>query len=74
MNLIEFPDRNIQDIPAALRRLADAIEANEFGDVYNVAWVMNASGFLSIGLLGASTSLHADTLLLLMRGQKELLE
>lgn len=53
--LITLPDRDIRDIPRALRDLADSIEAGKYGRAYNLAWVMDCGDKrIEVGLLGAS--------------------
>lgn len=58
------------DIPQALRNLADDIEkGNEFdGKVVKVVWVTFTDvGSMSIGFLGKSDSIAAETSLILQR-------
>jgi len=56
MKLLQFPQRDVTDVPAALRRLADDIEAGKFGEAPHLAWVIDCGDSrLSIGLLGEST-------------------
>lgn len=52
--LVKLPDRNVQDIPRALRTLADEIEQGKIGgDCHNIAWVIDAGdGRVECGLLG----------------------
>jgi hypothetical protein len=53
LKIVDFPAQNISDIPNALRTLADNIEAGDFGDAHNIAWVIDkGEGQISIGLLG----------------------
>lgn len=53
--IIELPDRNLTDVPDGLRALARAIEAGEYADAYNVAWVIDCGdGVTKVGLLGAA--------------------
>ena len=53
LKVIDFPLTNISDVPNALRHLADNIEAGEYGDAHNLAWVIDqGNGQISIGLLG----------------------
>lgn len=51
--LMQFPDRDIRDIPRALRALADKVEGGEFGDAHNLAWVIDCgNGQIETGLAG----------------------
>ena len=55
MKVVDLPKNAFSDITGGLRRLADEIDAGEYGDVCNVAWVMDADyAPISIGLLGRS--------------------
>ena len=54
--LIEFPDRDIRDVPRALRALADQIEAGEMGDAHNCAWVVDCGDRrIEVGLCGSAS-------------------
>lgn len=56
LKVIDFPSPTIKDIPSCLRILADNIEAGEFGDAHNMAWVIDqGDGEISVGLLGQSS-------------------
>ena len=51
--LLEFPDVSLLDIARGLRNLADSIEAGNYGDAHNVAWVVDSGhGKIELGLLG----------------------
>lgn len=53
MKVVKFPARDLADIPAALRRIASEIEAGEYGDSHNLAWVIDCGdGRIECGLLG----------------------
>ena len=53
MEIIQLPDRDIGNVPRALRALADAIERGEFGDGHNVAWAVDCGrGRVEVGLAG----------------------
>ena len=55
LNVINFPDRDVEDIPRMLRVIADEIESKQFGDAHNLAWVIDCGdGRLEIGLMGAA--------------------
>ncbi len=59
--LVEFPDRDVGDIPRGLRALADQIEAGEYGDAHNCAWVIDCgAGRVDLGILGSSPLPGAD--------------
>jgi hypothetical protein len=38
--LVQFPEREIDDIPRMLRRLAEQIEAGQYDEANNVAWAV----------------------------------
>lgn len=53
MKLIKFPGSKLDDVPEALRRLADEIEAGALGDVHRLAWIAEvAGGEIGVGLIG----------------------
>ena len=54
MNIV--PIKAALDIPAGLRWLADNIEKGEYGEVWNVAWVLNGETIFADGILGANGS------------------
>jgi hypothetical protein len=41
MNVVKLEVPCIGDVSEALRRLADAIDAGEYGDAHNLAWVID---------------------------------
>jgi hypothetical protein len=41
MNIVKFSGTHAADIPTQLRELADRVEARAFGDVHNVAYVLD---------------------------------
>ena len=54
MNIVKFSGTHAADIPTQLRELADRVEARAFGDVHNVAYVLDRGGKdTSVGLMGA---------------------
>jgi hypothetical protein len=75
MKVVELQVQSFADITGGLRRLADAIDAGEYGDVCNVAWVVDADYQpLEVGLLGrAQGSPDAVCVLLLEAGKLNLL-
>lgn len=59
--LVQFPERNLQDIPGCLRRLADAIDNGEYAGLDSFAWVMDCrGGDIRLGLAGG-TEPHPGT-------------
>ena len=53
MKVVEVQIQSLDDITGELRRLADSIDAGDYGDVCNVAWVVDADYQpVSVGLLG----------------------
>ena len=53
LKLVTLKSGNLTDIPAALRLMADRIEAGEYGDAHNLAWVIDCGdGRTDCGLLG----------------------
>ena len=53
INVVQFPELSMQSVPDGLRKLADQIDAGEFGDAHNLAWVIDeGEAALSVGLLG----------------------
>lgn len=51
--LLNLPDRDLGDVPRALRKLADEIEGGEFGDAHNCAWVVDCGDKrIELGLCG----------------------
>jgi hypothetical protein len=69
MNVIEFPNPSLHNIPAMLRNIADDIDAGEFGhlragvmvlesdtDLFNFGWD-DAEGFKAVGLFYAGAQM-----------------
>lgn len=53
LKVVELPPTAMQDIPAALRRLADRVEAGEFGAAHNIGYVVDCGDHeIAVGLLG----------------------
>ncbi len=71
--LLKLPDRNIQDIPRALRTLADQVEQGKLGDCHNIAWVVDVGdGRVECGLLGAAAEAGPTAYLLFGKGMRAL--
>lgn len=66
LQLISFPKKpGILDVPDALRQLAQAIEAGEYGDAHNLAWVIDrGTDIPAIGLMGKAAAPGAEAHLL----------
>lgn len=47
-----IPTGNLQDIPAALRMLADDIEGGTFGTVDALAWTLDGNAGYALGMIG----------------------
>ena len=59
MNVVPLPSRDLQNIPAMLRKLADAIEAGEHGTPTECAVVLNAQPLAVFGFgLADGTVVH----------------
>lgn len=69
--LVELQAPNIGDLSAGLRRLADAIDAGEYGDAKRVAWVIEADD-ITTGMLGRSASALSEGHMLLSLGMRQL--
>lgn len=53
MKVVELPVSDIGDVPRMLRTLADQIEAGDYGDAHNLAWVLDCGdGRIEVGLCG----------------------
>lgn len=50
--LVQLPTNSLGDIPGGLRRLADSIEAGEFGEVASLAWTFDSDQGTALGMLG----------------------
>jgi hypothetical protein len=73
VKLIQFPDVDVGDIARGLRRMADDIEKGEYGDAFNLAWVMDCGeGHIEVGLLGRSPEPGAAAHLLFGVGMSKL--
>lgn len=74
MKIVQLPPNNaVQDVPEALRRLAASIEAGEFGDTHNVAWVVDCGEQeLGLGLLGPAPDIGTTAYYLFGRAMRKL--
>ena len=71
--VLKLPDRDLTDVPRALRALADAVERGEFADAHNVAWVIDCGDSrVECGLAGPAPEPGAAAHLLLAIGQRKL--
>lgn len=71
--VLQFPDRDLTDVPRTLRALADAIERGEYGDAHNVAWVVDCGDSrVACGLAGAAPEPEATAHLLFAIAQRKL--
>jgi hypothetical protein len=73
LKLIEFPGKDIRDIPRGLRALADSIEAGEYGDAHALVWAVDCGGGrVEVGLLGETAEPGAVGYLLLGMAMRRL--
>lgn len=73
VTLLKFPDRDLTDVPRALKALADAIERGEYGDAHNVAWVVDCGDSrVECGFAGADPLPGATAHLLFAIAQRKL--
>lgn len=71
--LIQMPDRNLSDVPNALRDLADAIEAGKYDGAHNLAWVIDCGDSrIEVGLLGKAPEPALTAYLLLGLGMRRI--
>lgn len=71
--LVVLPERNIQDIPRALRTLAEEVEQGRLGDCHNIAWVVDCGGgHVECGLLGPAAEAGPTAYLLFGKGMRKL--
>lgn len=57
LKVVQLDVGDLSDVSAGLRRLADGIDAGEYGDAHNLAWVIDSgNGETAIGMLGKSAS------------------
>lgn len=73
VKVLKMPERNVQDIPRALRTLAEEVEQGKLGDCHNIAWVVDVGGGrVEVGLLGAAAEAGPTAHLLLAKGLRAL--
>lgn len=73
MNVVELPKTSILDVVTGLRNLADEIEAGHYGEISNLAWVMDGNE-MTFGLLGKASSPDALFIMMMEIGKHELIE
>ena len=74
MKVVQFPPCNaVQNVPEALRSLAASIEAGEFGDAHNIAYVVDCGEQeLGLGLLGPAPDSGTTAYYLFGRAMRKL--
>lgn len=73
MKLIELPVKDIADLARGLRAIADGIEAGDYDDAHNLAWVLDCgNGRIEMGMLGRAASPGAEGHLLFAIAQRKL--
>jgi hypothetical protein len=73
LKVCQFPERDLSDIPSTLRRIADGIEAGEYGDAHNLVWVCDQGDVvISVGLCGKSPEPASTGHFLLALGMRKL--
>ena len=65
MQLLTFPVKEIDNLAAALRELANEIDNNQYPGAFQIAFIIDAGEKATYGLLGDSDSTTADFNLLL---------
>ncbi len=75
LKVVQFPDRDLQDVPKTLRILADRIEQGTYDAARNLAWVIDCgNGRVEAGLIGAAAEPGAEAHLLFALAQRKLEE
>jgi len=55
LSVVSFPSKDIRNVPASLRALADSIEQGLYGAAHNLAWVIDCGDArIEAGLLGSA--------------------
>lgn len=71
--VVEIPVAGTLDVPSALRKLASQIEAGEFGDAHNLAWVIDCGDSrIECGLAGRAPEPGATGYLLFALAQRKI--
>ncbi len=70
--LTVVPTTCANDIPGVLRLMADQIDRGEYGEVHNIAWVMDHDGGVDAGLLGKAGEIGPTAHLLFAIAQRKL--
>ena len=71
--LVKFPERDIGDVPRMLRSIANGIENGEYGDAYNLAWIVDCgNGKIAVGLCGTAEEPALTGHFLMSLGMREL--
>ncbi len=73
MELLKFPELNINDIPNGLRSLAERIKNGEYGEAINLGWIIQCENNIEYGFLGKSASPLSEFNLLLDLAKQDLL-
>ena len=69
MKLLQFEQPECNHVVTGLRNLANNIEAGNYGDAHNLAWVINCgNGDVETGFLGEAKEPGAELFLLLAMG------
>jgi hypothetical protein len=73
LRVIQFPDKDINDIPGTLRKLADQIEAGDYDDAHNLAWVIDCGDSrIEVGMMGKAPEPATLAHFLFALGQRKL--
>ena len=75
LKIVPLKAGNLTDIPAALRLIADEIEAGEYGDAHNLAWAIDCGhNRVDCGLLGQAPEPGSTAYFLFGRAMKKLID
>lgn len=73
LKVVEIPVAGTLDVPSALRKLASQIEAGEFGDAHNLAWVIDCGDSrIECGLAGRAPEPGATGFMLFALAQRKI--
>lgn len=71
--VVKLPPTCFVDVPNALRELAKGIEAGEYGEAHNLAWVVDCGeGRIEVGLCGKAPETGVTAYFLLALGQRRI--